>query len=35
MSWTDTKQGIPALEAVTHTVVCDILWPLRQLSDVF
>lgn len=24
-----------ALEAVTHTMVCDILWPLHQLLDVF
>lgn len=34
-SWPGTRQEIHALEAVTHTMVCDILWPLHQLLDVF
>lgn len=34
-SWPGTRQEIHALEAVTHTMVCDILWPLHQLLHVF
>lgn len=34
-SWPGTRQEIHALESVTHTTVCDILWTLHQLLDVF
>lgn len=35
MSWPNTKKETRALDAATHIVVCDILWPLHQLPDVF
>lgn len=34
-SWRSTRQEIHALDAVIHSMVCDILKPLHQLLDVF